>query len=146
MIDELYINNSIVYRSGVRAIESHIERVEQHRREARVREGVEAYNNSTGAERQRIIESFHSAKGTLLERRTTYIRAAKKILESHEQIRKETHPIVVSSKVTNSIDGSEGGKVEIETQHQVDWDDVFEKDLALALQNSLRDRSTSVDL
>jgi len=132
-----------LYRSGFRAVESHIERVELHRREARVQEGVDAFNNSTDAERVQIIKSFREAKDTLLERKATYIKAAKKVLESQEQLRK-VHPITVASpEATKPADGPEEKKVDIVMQENVDWDTVYEGDLAQAMKNSLQDTTAS---
>ncbi len=135
-------DNSIVYQSGVRVIESHIERVEHRRREVRTKEGVDAFNNSTEAERARIVQSFRDAKGTLQERRKAYVRDAEEVLESHEQIRKEVHSITSPpSEVTKSIGDSEEKKADVVTQDKHDWDAVFEKDLELAMKISLQDTS-----
>lgn len=131
-----------IYKSGIRAIESGIDRVQQQRHKARLKEGVDAFNTSSIVERAQVIQAFQTAKGGVVARRNTYVEAAKQVLVRRvqrrmdslliEPLHEEPIPLAGSTSETTVMTDSP-------IRDDVDWDARFEKDLASALRNSLDD-------
>lgn len=69
----------------------------------RVKEGLDAYVASTDAQRAQIVKGFRIAKGDFMERRATYVDAAKQVLVRREQRRKESLMIAANFREATGL-------------------------------------------